>query len=85
MLDFIFWIIILYFSFQIIGKFLFPYLLKYFLKRFQQNFNQHESPIDSNRKEGETNVEFVPDTKNKKNKSSDNIGEYIDYEEIEPK
>ncbi|MEI6695977.1 MAG: DUF4834 domain-containing protein [Bacteroidota bacterium] len=83
MLDFIFWIIILYFSFQIIGKFIFPYLLKYFLKRVQQKFTQQDPPIDKNRKEGETNVEFVPETK--KNKTSDNIGEYVDYEEIEPK
>ena len=55
------------------------------MKRFQQKFYQQNSPIDPDRKQDDTNIEFMPDNKSKKKKSSGNIGEYIDYEEIETK
>ncbi|MFZ4399980.1 MAG: hypothetical protein ACOYO1_08105 [Bacteroidales bacterium] len=67
--------------FRIFAKYLLPFLLKYYLKRFSQKFYQQNAPMDSNRKVGETNVEFVPEKKTK-NKSTDKIGEYVDFEEI---
>ncbi len=85
MLNFILWFILIYMLFRVIGKYLLPFLLKYYLKRFQQKFYQQNPHIDPNRKEGDTNIESTPDNKSKKRKTTDNIGEYIDYEEIEPK
>ncbi len=85
MLEFILWIILIYFAFRMFARFILPYLLKYFLKRFQQKFYQQNPHINPNRKEGETNVEFVPENKTKVKTDSDKIGEYLDYEEIENK
>lgn len=57
-------------------------ILKYFLKKIgskvQQQFNQ-QAPKDS-RKKGEVVIEKKP---KKGRKSNKNVGEYIDYEEID--
>jgi len=71
--------------FRIIAKFLLPYLLKHYLENFKKKFYQQTPNVDPNRKEGDTNVDFVPVSKTKKAKPTENIGEYIDYEEIENK
>ena len=83
MLEFLLWFILIYMLFRIVAKYLLPHLIKYYLKKFQQKFYQQNPHIDPNRKEGETNIDFVPESKSKT--SSENIGEYIDYEEIETK
>lgn len=85
MLEFILWLILIYFAFKIFGKYILPYLVKYFLKKFQQKFYQQNPHIDPDRKEGETNVEFDPSKNTKRKTSTEGVGEYIDYEEIEPK
>ncbi|MCX6231370.1 MAG: DUF4834 domain-containing protein [Bacteroidetes bacterium] len=83
MLEFIFWFIIIYIVLRLAAKYFLPFIVKYYLKKFQQRFYQQD--INTNRKEGETNVDYVPDKKSKTNNSDTNIGEYIDYEEIESK
>jgi len=82
MLDFILWIILIYFAFRIISRFLLPYLVKYFFKRFQQKFYQQNPHIHSEKKEGETSVDYKPSKKENRKTNADAIGEYIDYEEI---
>lgn len=85
MLEFILWIIFIYILLRAFAKFAFPLLLKHYLKKFQQNFHQQNPNIDPNRKEGDTNIEFTSDKKTRKGNNTENIGEYIDYEEIEQK
>ncbi len=85
MLEFILWFILIFILFRIFAKFLLPYIIKYYLKKFQQKFNQSTQTKDPNRKEGETHVEFVPKSKSKKGKNTENLGEYIDYEELDNK
>ena len=52
------------------------------MKKFQKKYYQQNTPFDPIRKEGDTNIENIPD---KKNKNTNHIGEYIDYEEIDNK
>ncbi len=85
MLNFILWLILIYILFRVIGKYLLPFLLKYYVKRFQRKFYHPPPHTDPNRKEWDTNVEFTSDDKTKKSKNIENIGEYIDYEEIDTK
>lgn len=58
-------------------------ILKYFLnkigKKFTQQFNQQ--PTSNKRKEGDVVIEKKP--KGKQRGSNKNVGEYIDYEEID--
>ncbi len=79
MLDFILWIILIVIILRVLARFIFPIILKYFLKRVQQNIFQQPFEHETNYKEGETVINHVPE---KKNVESDNIGEYVEYEEI---
>jgi len=85
MIDIILWFFLIYIAFKVFTRFLFPYLLKHYLTKYQQKFYQQNADVDPNRKEGDTNVDFVPENKSKKNKNTENLGEYIDYEEIDNK
>lgn len=75
-------ILLIYFGFKILIKFFGPMILKYFLnkmgKKFQQQFSQQQPK--SGKKKGEVVIEKKPENSRKSNK---NVGEYIDYEEID--
>lgn len=75
-------ILLIYFGFKILLRFFGPIILKYFLtkvgSKFQQQFNQQ--PPSGKKKEGEVVIEKKPKNPGKPNK---NVGEYIDYEEID--
>lgn len=75
-------ILLIYFGFKILIRWFGPMILKYFLKKigskFQQQFNQETNPEAT--KKGDVVIEKKPKTGRKSNK---NVGEYIDYEEID--
>ncbi|QED36846.1 DUF4834 domain-containing protein [Antarcticibacterium arcticum] len=75
-------ILLFYFGFKIFIKWFGPRILKYFLNKIgnkvQQQFNQPPNPAAN--KKGDV----VIDKKPKKGRGSNkNVGEYIDYEEID--
>ncbi|WP_062060304.1 DUF4834 family protein [Aquimarina longa] len=76
-------IILVYYGLKILTRLFGPLLLRYVTKKagekFQQQFNQHQQPNQSSSKEGEITIEKKP----KKNSSNKDVGEYIDYEEID--
>ena len=71
-----------YILFKFIFKILAPILLSIFIKkssqRFEQNFNQKQS----NQREKEGNVSIDKNISSASNKKSDNVGDYVDFEEI---
>ncbi|MBT7896894.1 MAG: DUF4834 family protein [Flavobacteriales bacterium] len=71
-----------YILFRFIFKILAPILLSIFIKkssqRFEQNFNQKQS----NQREKEGNVSIDKNISSASNKKSDNVGDYVDFEEI---
>ncbi len=70
-------IVIVYYVFRLFIRYVLPLLAKYFLKRTQKNYQkQYEKP---KRKVGDITIEHTPEKK----KELDNMGEYVDYEEIE--
>ena len=82
-LKFVLGIIVVYFIFRLLIRYVFPYLGSYYLKRFQRKFydqNPHlnKDPIKKT-KNNEMNTDHIPDKK----KEVNDIGEYIDFEEIE--
>ncbi|SKB31219.1 protein of unknown function [Salegentibacter holothuriorum] len=76
-------ILLVYFGFKLLIKWFGPLILKYFLrkmgKRFEQQFRQQQEPASKN-KEGKVSIDKKPKNGRKSNK---NVGEYIDYEEID--
>ena len=85
MVDFILWVIVIYFAFRLIGKYLLPLIIKYYIKRFQQKFYQQNPHINPDRKEGQTNIDFSQKRKSNRKTNADAIGEYVDFEELETK
>lgn len=75
-------VLLVYFGLKILFRWFGPLILKYFMKklgkRFEQQFSQYQQ--NSRRDEGEVSIEKKPKNKRKSNK---NVGEYIDYEEID--
>ncbi|MBN2519893.1 MAG: DUF4834 family protein [Bacteroidales bacterium] len=78
----IFFFIIFYYLFKLIGRYILPWLIKKFFNRMtQQQSNVYQrTKQEYKKKEGEVTVHYNTD-KNKKRRS-DNEGDYVDYEEI---
>jgi hypothetical protein len=78
-------VLLVYFGLKILIRFFGPILLKYFMRKmgqkFEQKFNQQfggtPPPQD---KSGKVSIDKKPKTSGQSNK---NVGEYIDYEEID--
>jgi hypothetical protein len=79
----LFIIIIVYYIFRLLVRFVFPFILKNYLKKAQRKFydaNPHLDPEPDKQNEGEIKVKSKSqqDTKSK----DQDFGEYVDYEEI---
>lgn len=85
-LNFIFILILIWLGFSLFIRYIFPRLLIFWVKRKQKKMMEQMGikPDDVNpkdKKEGEVSIDKKPD-KDKKG-SSDNVGEYVDFEEID--
>ncbi len=71
-----------YYGLKIIGRFVFPLVFKRFLGKFEErvrNQQQQQAP-QTNEKIGETSIDKKPNSAKESNKD---VGEYVDYEELE--
>jgi len=71
-------ILAIYYLFQIIARYIIPLFMKQFLNKMEQKFKEQHQPNESDEKVGETTILKKPDEK----KSNNNVGEYIDYEDV---
>ena len=78
-------ILLVYFGFKILTRLFGPVLFKFVTKKAEkkfgqqfgnQNNNQSNQPLE---KEGETVIDKMPNSKS----SNKDVGEYVDYEEID--
>lgn len=74
-------ILLIYYGFKILSRIFAPVLFKYAAKKAEERFGsafnqQRQEPI---KKEGEVTIDKMPENKS----SNKNVGEYVDYEEIE--
>lgn len=65
-----------YYAFRLIFRMLIPFLLKRMAKKYQGN-----NTTNTQRKTGDVHI----NRDSNKKKSSDNLGEYVDYEEVKEK
>ncbi len=73
-------ILVIYYVLKVISRLFAPLIMKFVAKKAEEHFGgafqkQNEPP----RKEGEVTIDKVPKTKS----SNKNVGDYIDYEEID--
>lgn len=78
-------ILLIYFGVKILARLFAPFLVKFVAKKAEERFGQqfgtnYKEPNKPQYKEGETIIDKVP---NKGKNSNDNVGEYIDYEEVD--
>jgi len=78
-------IFLVYFGFKILARLFAPVLFKYVTKKAEKKFGQQFGNYQANQpkekpvKEGETVIDKVPNTKT----SNKDVGEYVDFEEID--
>ncbi|MDR5590407.1 DUF4834 family protein [Christiangramia sediminicola] len=78
-------VLLVYFGLKILFRYFGPLILKYFMRKmgrkFEQQFNQQFGGAQPNQqKKGKVSIDKKPKASKGSNK---NVGEYIDYEEID--
>lgn len=77
-------IMMIWYGIKILSRLFAPYLMRFVVKKaeqkFGQQFNQQQNRQKSQQKEGETTIDKSPEQTKTSNK---NVGEYVDYEDIE--
>lgn len=80
-------ILLIYFGFKILIRWFGPLILRYFLKKvgkqFEKKFGQFDPNQQFSQKQDPPAKAAFEDKSGKKRKSSKDVGEYIDYEEID--
>ncbi|MCB4808582.1 DUF4834 family protein [Tamlana sp. 62-3] len=78
-------ILLVYFGIKILARLFMPFFLKFVAKKAEARFGGQFSQFERQRnqqkakKEGEVTIDKMPDTKT----SNKNVGEYVDFEEID--
>ena len=78
-------ILLIYYGIKILSRLFAPLLLKYIAKKAEQKFGdqfgqfQQKPPQQQQKKEGEVTIDKMPNAKS----SNKDVGEYVDYEEID--
>jgi predicted Holliday junction resolvase-like endonuclease len=76
--------VLIYLAFRVITMYLVPMLVRWYIRRFQRKFYEQNPHLrqEKETRHGKTRV-IIPDDQQKQDKKpSDDIGEYVDYEEI---
>ncbi len=77
-------ILLVYYGVKFLTRVFGPYMLRYLSKKMQEQFGgpfqQQQNKSEAKYKEGETVIDKMPKQETSSNK---NVGEYIDYEEID--
>ena len=85
LVKFLCWFLVVYYLLRVLSRLLAPILLTRFMNKIQERFRnqynyQYDNPKTSNQDEGEVTIEK---NNNSTKTKSDNIGDYIDFEEVE--
>ena len=74
-------IMLIYYGIKFLGRLLAPILLKRFTKKMQERFNQqYQNPQNPPQEEGKVTIEK---TNTSTTTQLDDVGDYVDFEEIE--
>lgn len=76
-------ILLVWYGVKVLTRILAPVLMRYVAKkaekRYGQQFDQYQQPKKAKKKEGEISIDKMPQQKT----SNKDVGEYVDYEEID--
>ncbi|MBI9036515.1 MAG: hypothetical protein JEY97_00160 [Bacteroidales bacterium] len=77
----LFWIIVIYYFFKWTMRYIAPFLMKKYVRKVQKNFEEQTKHNQPSKKKDSVNIDYSPEDDRKQQK--DNLGEYVDYEEVE--
>ena len=85
LIKFLFWFFVISYLIKTLTRLLAPILLKRFANKMQDRFKgqfnqQYENPQNPSTPEGKVTLE---NTKTSTKNKSDNLGDYVDFEEVE--
>ena len=72
--------VLFYYLFVVVIRYVVPYLLRRQFRKTQENFYRRANQNENKSREGDVNFGFNKDKKS--SKKDDDLGEYVDYEEI---
>lgn len=74
-------LVIIYYGFKLVTKYMAPIILNKAAKKFEERVrNQQQQRQEPNSKVGETVINKKP---NQSKSSNNSVGEYVDYEEVD--
>ncbi len=74
-------ILLIYYVFKILAKYLFPMFIKHIIHNAEKKYNNNQNNSNNQQiKDGETVIDKAP---KQKNRIDNNVGEYTDYEDVE--
>ena len=80
----IFIIVVVWYLFKVLGRIVAPFLIKFAAKKAEQRFGDQfgqfqKQQQETSKKPGEVTIDKMPNAKT----SNKDVGDYVDYEEIE--
>lgn len=77
-------LLLIYLLVKLFTRYLLPYVLKRFIRKTEKRYKQQRKAYeDENKREGDIKIDYG--NKKKESKKTDNLGEYVDYEEVDKK
>jgi hypothetical protein len=80
LIRFIFITIFILWTVRLLLRLVFPMVLKSIFGKMQQSAGEQSAPQQRRRPEGSVHIDYMPPTQKKGN--SDNLGDFVDYEEV---
>ncbi|MDA9335663.1 DUF4834 family protein [Flavobacteriaceae bacterium] len=71
--------VLVYTIFKYLMRLFAPYIVKSIAKKAEAHFRNQSAPKPPTQKEGEISIDKIPNSKT----SNKDVGEYVDYEEVE--
>ena len=71
--------VLVYTIFKYLMRLFAPLIVKSIAKKAEAHFRNQSAPKPTTQKEGEISIDKMPNSKS----SNNNVGEYVDYEEVE--
>jgi len=71
--------VLVYTIFKYLIRLFAPYIVKSIAKKAETHFRNQSAPKPPTQKEGEISIDKIPNSKT----SNKDVGEYVDYEEVE--
>ncbi|RLD43606.1 MAG: DUF4834 domain-containing protein [Bacteroidetes bacterium] len=76
---------IIYYSFKVLARYIFPLFLKNFVKKAQENMNRQQGYVDpeeAKQREGEVKIKTNTQSKTSEDTTKQELGDYVDFEEV---